>query len=155
MLHFLPPFNLSDNSFIHSFLTQYNLKCLLAVAIINWEYSVLHLKNYKTKLKTLKIDSIPGSRRLPWRRDSNIIQYSCLENSMDRGAWWLQSTGLQRVGHNWSEWTQHKSQVKTLLFPELPCITCSRLCLAGNLQFFNQRSVCPKIQYEDPEIKDQ
>ena len=29
------------------------------------------------------------------------LQYSCLENSMDRGAWWaIQSTGLQRVGHD-------------------------------------------------------
>ena len=29
------------------------------------------------------------------------FQYSCLENSMDRGNWGLQSRGTQRVGHNW------------------------------------------------------
>ena len=28
------------------------------------------------------------------------LQYSCLENSMDRGAW--QSSGLQRVGKSWA-----------------------------------------------------
>ena len=28
------------------------------------------------------------------------LQYSCLENPMDGGAWWLQSMGLQRVGHD-------------------------------------------------------
>jgi len=28
------------------------------------------------------------------------LQYSCMENPMDRGAWQLQSIGLQRVGHN-------------------------------------------------------
>ena len=32
--------------------------------------------------------SIPGSRRSPGEEISNPLQYSCLENSMDRGAWW-------------------------------------------------------------------
>ena len=27
-------------------------------------------------------------------------QYSCLENPMGRGAWWLQSLGSLRVGHD-------------------------------------------------------
>ena len=27
-------------------------------------------------------------------------QYSCLENSMDRGAWWATVHGSQRVGHD-------------------------------------------------------
>ena len=31
-------------------------------------------------------DSIPGSRRYPG--EGNLLQYSCLEFSMDRGAWW-------------------------------------------------------------------
>ena len=30
------------------------------------------------------------------------LQYSCLENPMDGGAWGLQSMGSQRVGHNWA-----------------------------------------------------
>ena len=34
----------------------------------------------------------------------NPLQYSCLENPMDRGTWWAtQSMGSQRVGHNWSD----------------------------------------------------
>ena len=32
--------------------------------------------------------SIPGSGRSPGRGHSNPPQYSCLENPMDRGAWW-------------------------------------------------------------------
>ena len=28
------------------------------------------------------------------------LQYSCLENPMDGGAWWLQSMGSLRVGHD-------------------------------------------------------
>ena len=31
---------------------------------------------------------IPGSGRFPGVGDGNPFQYSCLENSMDRGAWW-------------------------------------------------------------------
>ena len=32
--------------------------------------------------------SIPGSRRSSEERNGNSLQYSCLENPMDRGAWW-------------------------------------------------------------------
>jgi len=32
--------------------------------------------------------SIPGSGRSPGEATSNPLQYSCLENPMDRGAWW-------------------------------------------------------------------
>ena len=40
--------------------------------------------------------SIPGSRRSPGDVNGNPLQYSCLENYMDR---WL-SMGLHRIGHN-------------------------------------------------------
>ena len=30
------------------------------------------------------------------------LQYSCLENSMDRVAWPVQSMGLQRVEYDWA-----------------------------------------------------
>ena len=39
--------------------------------------------------------SIPGLRRPPGERDGYPLQYSALENAMDRG-----SMGLQIVGHN-------------------------------------------------------
>ena len=29
----------------------------------------------------------PWVRKIPWRRHGNTLQYSCLENPMDRGAW--------------------------------------------------------------------
>ena len=44
---------------------------------------------------------IPGSGRSSGGGNDNPLQCSCLENSMDRGAWWgQQSMGSQRVGHN-------------------------------------------------------
>ena len=32
--------------------------------------------------------SIPASGRPPGEGNDNPLQYSCLENPMDRGAWW-------------------------------------------------------------------
>ena len=43
------------------------------------------------------VGSIPGSGRSPGGGHGNPFQYSCLENPMDRGTWWLQSIGSQRV----------------------------------------------------------
>ena len=34
------------------------------------------------------LGSIPGSGRSPGERNGNPLQYSCLENPMDQGAWW-------------------------------------------------------------------
>ena len=45
------------------------------------------------------LDSIPGLRRSPGEGNGNSLQYSCLENSMDRGAWQAAVWG-RRVGHN-------------------------------------------------------
>ena len=32
--------------------------------------------------------SIPESERSPAEENGNLLQYSCLENSTDRGVWW-------------------------------------------------------------------
>ena len=42
--------------------------------------------------------SIPGLRRSPGEGNGNPLQYSCLQNSMARGAWWATVIGSQRVG---------------------------------------------------------
>ena len=34
------------------------------------------------------MSSIPGLGRSPGEGHGNPLQYSCLENPMDRGAWW-------------------------------------------------------------------
>ena len=46
--------------------------------------------------------SVPGSGRSPGGGNGNPLQYPCLENPMDGGAWQaIQSMGLQRFGHDW------------------------------------------------------
>ena len=44
--------------------------------------------------------SIPGSGRSPGKGNSNPLQYCCLENPMDRGAWQATVHGVARVGHD-------------------------------------------------------
>ena len=39
-------------------------------------------------------DSIPGSGRPPGEGHGYPLQYSCLENPMDRGAWWATVCGV-------------------------------------------------------------
>ena len=44
--------------------------------------------------------SIPGSERSPGKGNGNPLQYSCLGNPMDRGAWWATIHGVARVRQN-------------------------------------------------------
>ena len=46
------------------------------------------------------VGSIPGSGRSPEEGNGNLLQYSCLENPMDRGAWWAT---VQRVAKSWKK----------------------------------------------------
>ena len=39
---------------------------------------------------------IPGSGRSPGEGNGNPLQYSCLGNSMDRGAWWTTVHGVAK-----------------------------------------------------------
>ena len=53
---------------------------------------------------------IPDPRRSPGDGNSNPLQYSCLENFMDRGAWWAIFHGVaKRVGYNLAAKQQHCS----------------------------------------------
>ena len=48
--------------------------------------------------------SIPGSGRFPGKGHGNPHQYSCLENPMDRGTWWVTVLGV----------TQSRTRLKRL-----------------------------------------
>ena len=50
------------------------------------------------------LGSIPGLGRSPGGGHGNPLQYSWVENLMDRGAWWATVHGSQRVGLDWSDW---------------------------------------------------
>ena len=59
------------------------------------------------------LGSITGLGRFPGEGNGNPLQYSCLENPMDGGAWCrLLSMGSQRVGHYWAT-SLHFSPIRT------------------------------------------
>ena len=60
--------------------------------------------------------SIPGLGSCPGVQNGNPLQYSCLENSKDRGAWWATVNGLQRARHNWGT-----EQARNILLKWVSC----------------------------------
>ena len=53
------------------------------------------------------LGSIPGSERCPGEGNGNPLQHSCLENPMDRGAWWATVHGVAK---------RHDRVTNTLIF---------------------------------------
>ena len=53
---------------------------------------VLVVKNNVGDVRDLS--PVPGSGRSPGGGNGNPLQYSCLENPMDRGAWWATVHGV-------------------------------------------------------------
>ena len=43
------------------------------------------------------VGSIPGSGRSPGEGNGNSLQYSCMENPMDRGAWWATVHRVRKI----------------------------------------------------------
>ena len=72
----------SEISFIFIF------KMYLVMLGLSWASQVeLVVKNLSVNAGDLRVvGSIPGSGRSPREGNGNILQYSCLENPMDRGA---------------------------------------------------------------------
>ena len=73
---------------------------------------------------------IPGSGRYPGEGTGNPLQYSCLENAMDRGAWWTIVHGVTRVRHNLTtKLPMHKSSQITDRFQfSSVAQSCPTLC---------------------------
>ena len=49
--------------------------------------------------------SIPGSGRSPGEGNGKPLQYSCLKNPMDRGAWWATVHGVTKSRTRLSDFT--------------------------------------------------
>ena len=76
---------------------------------------------------------IPGPGRSPEEGNGNPLQYFCLENPMDGGAWCrLLSMGLQRVGHNWAT-------SLSLLLSKSTVVSWLPVFLASSLEYTRQQ----------------
>ena len=86
---------------------------------VELHWSIFHVPTTDTKLVKSKglrgfscssvVKSLPAnvetrsifwSERSPGKGNDHLLQYTCLEKPMDRGAWWATVCGVAGVGHN-------------------------------------------------------
>ena len=58
--------------------------------------------------------SIPGSGKSPGEGNADPLQYSCLENPMDRGAWWAIGLGIAKSQTHLSETENHWTDLSSV-----------------------------------------
>ena len=92
--------------------TQRNLKCIVLSDRNQSEKTVqLYDTNYiyfpassngkESAYNAGDLGLIPGSERSPGEGNGNALQCSCLENPIDRGAWWATVPGVSKSRHDW------------------------------------------------------
>ena len=70
-------------------------------AILGWASQVVLVVRRPANVGDVKdAGLIPGLGRSSGGEHGNPLQYSCLENPMDRGAWWASVRGSHRVRHD-------------------------------------------------------
>ena len=84
----------------------------------------------------------PWVRRSPGGGHGSPLQYSCLENPMDRGAWWAMVHGVTKSGTrrkrlSIAQHTQHKWQKRPR---EYSGSVMSPFLASLNMQYFNYHS---------------
>ena len=67
---------------------------LLRAILFRWDYCGSDGK--ESACNAGDLGSIPGSGRSPAEENGYLLHYSCLENSMDRGAWWAIVHGMAK-----------------------------------------------------------
>ena len=59
-----------------------------------WASLVAQMVKNLPATQEIRVHSVPGSGRSPGEGNGYPRQYSCLENFMDRGAWWATVHGV-------------------------------------------------------------
>ena len=98
---FLMLLQMSQKFPIHHGAKQETRKCRLTLQLkVIREVRNIYKCNKESACNAGDLGSIPGSGRSPGEGNGNPLQYSCLENPMDRGAWRATVHGVARVGHD-------------------------------------------------------
>ena len=82
-------------------------------------------------------DSILGSGRSPGAGNGNPFQYSCLENSMDREAWWATVHGVTQSRTRMKRLSSSSMSIESMMPSNHPILCCPSLLLP---------SICPSIR---------
>ena len=101
--------------------------------------------------------SIPGLGRPPGEGNSCTLQYSCLENSLDRGAWQVTVHGLTKSWTQVNEFQFHFSLVLETLWEIFLTSESNeeydhrtsfcRKILKGNPKFLNKKILAPNLYF--------
>ena len=73
------------------------------------------------------LGSIPASGRFPWEGNGNPLQYSCLENPMDGGAWWATVHRVSKSRTPLSDFTFIVSKIHNLSTKHAPSILMEQI----------------------------
>ena len=66
--------------------------------------------------------SIPGWGRSPGEGNGKPLQYSCLENPMDRGAWQVTVHGVTRVGRDLATTERERAVMYSMMTVANPAV---------------------------------
>ena len=98
--------------YIFSFALIYKFYPLFSTCTF-YEYSLVARMGKKSPCKVADLGLIPGLRRSPGGGHGNPLQYSCLENPMDRGAWWAAVHGIIKSRTQPTDREQHSTCLLT------------------------------------------
>ena len=84
------------SSFINFYWSIVDLQCCIS-STYTAKWGLPHSSVYKeSACSTGDPGSIPGSGRSPGEKNGNPLQYPCLENPKDKGAWWAAVHGVAK-----------------------------------------------------------
>ena len=89
-----------------------------------------------------EIGLIPGSGRSTGGGHGNLLQYSCLENPMDRGAWRATVHGVSESDGTWhapEDMVDLQCRVSVCSTAKGISCACINICIHSFLDFFSHR----------------
>ena len=93
----------------------FNIFILISTILTGASQVVLVVKNLPAYVGDARFTSlIPGSRKSPGEGNGSPLQYSCLENSMDREAQWATVRGVVKSWTWLTAHTQHSNRLGLL-----------------------------------------
>ena len=94
------------------------------------------------------MDLIPGLERSPGGGHSNRLQYSCLENPIDRGTWW--ATVFRVAESDTTQGTQHAHVYNLRMYM---CVFCATLLTSQYILIFSKSRIAGKSELEVQKLK--
>ena len=102
-----PPQNKMFDFIIYSVCLYNRENCILGFFFLEYAFSYGGLDGKMSARNVGDRGSIPRSGRSPGEGNGNLFQYSCLEDSMDGGAWWATVHGVAKSQTHLSNLTHY------------------------------------------------